>query len=128
MRSAFLAASIIGLGISLTALNGCQSSASQPEVKNLLGTYSVMLDASPDKVTKAAQRALDDLKFTDVQATLSKVDGHLTAQTAQKDQININVEQGGENISKMSIRVGTTGDETISKQIVEKTKSHLHWF
>ena len=51
-----------------------------------------------------------------------KVDGKVTAKNAHNETVTINIEQAGDNVSKVSIRVGTTGDEAVSKQILDKTK------
>ena len=46
---------------------------------------------------------------------------------AQGDVVTIDIAQAGDNVSKVTIRVGTTGDEAVSKQLVDKIKSHMSW-
>ena len=60
--------------------------------------------------------------------TGTKIDGVVTAKNAKDDTITITIEQAGDNVSKVSIRVGKTGDEAVSKQILDRTKDNLHWF
>jgi hypothetical protein len=86
-----------------------------------------MIDSSPDKVTTAAQKAAGDLSLLDINAAGTKVDGKVSARTAQGEDVSIDIEQAGENVSKVTIRVGTTGDEAVSKQLVDRIKSHLSW-
>jgi len=86
-----------------------------------------MIDSSPDKVTVAAQKADADLKLLDIVGTGTKVDGNVTARNANGDSITIDIVQAGDNVSKVSIRVGATGDEAVSKQLSDKIKSHFNW-
>ncbi len=123
MKTAYLAVSIISLGFFLATIGGCQTDS--PGVKNTLGTYSAMVDASPDKVTKAATASVKDMKLMDIVSDGTKIDGKVTAKTAQNDVVTINVEQAGENVSKVTIRVGATGDEAVSKQILDRIKKNL---
>ena len=79
-------------------------------------------------MTKAAADAADDLKMKDISSTGTKVDGKVTAKNAQGDVVSINIEQSGEDVSKVTIRVGA-GDEAVSKQLVDRIRDHLSsWF
>jgi hypothetical protein len=126
MKYAFATIVVLGAGILMLALNGC--STDQPGAKDTLGTYSTNVAAAPDKVTTAAAKAAEDLKLSDINSSGTKVDGKVTARTAQGDEVAIDIEQAGDDVSKVSIRVGATGDEAISKQLVDRIKSHLGWF
>jgi hypothetical protein len=125
MKSALITLGILGLGFSLVSLTACQTeSAGATET---LGVYSTMVDSSPDKVTAAAKKADDDLKLTDVVASGTTIDGKVTAKNAQGDAVTIDIEQSGENVSKVTIHVGTTGDEAVSKQLIDRINAHLSW-
>ena len=87
----------------------------------ILGTHSHV----PDRVVKAAEAALEELEFKLVSASGTKLDGRIKARTAQGKDIVIMVEKEGEDVSKVTVKVGTLGDETISLAIIEKTKEHL---
>lgn len=125
MKLAFFALSVLSVGFFLVNLTGCQTDT--PGATNTLGSYSTMIDGSPDKVTAAAQKAADDLKLTDIVGNGTTVDGKVTAKTAQGDVVTIDIEQAGQNVSKVTIRVGATGDDAVSKQLVDRIKSHLSW-
>jgi hypothetical protein len=124
MKTSFLAMCLLGLGMLLVNF-GC--STETPGTKDTLGSYSTMIDSSPDKVTTAAQKAAADLNLLDINAAGTKVDGKVSARTAQGDDVSIDIEQAGENVSKVTIRVGVTGDEAVSKQLMDRIKSHLSW-
>jgi propanediol dehydratase small subunit len=126
MRLAFIAISVLGFGYSLVSVTGCQTDT--VGATNTLGAYSTMVNSSPDKVTTAAQKAATDLKLNDIVGNGTAVDGKVTAQTAQGDTVTIDIQQAGDNVSKVTIRVGATGDDAVSKQLVDRIKSHLSWF
>lgn len=105
--------------------SGC--STEQPGATDTLGAYSVNVDSSPDKVTTAASKACEDLKLEDINSNGTAVDGRVVARTAQGDDVTINIEQAGDNVSKVTVHVGATGDEAMSKQLVDRIKSHLSW-
>ena len=118
-----IALSLSALTLSLAGLGGCKTD--QVGVTNTLGTYATTVDATPDKATKAAQKALEQMKFLQVVGNFTKVDGRVTAKTAQNDDVTVNVEQAGDAGSKVSVRVGSTGGAMISTQIIDKIKENL---
>jgi hypothetical protein len=125
MKVALYTIGVLSLVAFLFSQSGC--STEQPGATDTLGTYSVNVDSTPDKVTDAANKACQDLKLSDINSNGSKVDGRVVARTAQGDDVTINIEQAGDNVSKVSVRVGSTGDQSISKQLVDRIKSHLSW-
>ncbi len=118
----FLFLAMVG-GFVFLNLNAC--STSQPGATDTLGTYSSNVAAAPDKVTDAAHKACNDLNLQNINATGTSVDGKVTAQTAEGQDVNITIAQAGDNVSKVSIRVGATGDEQISRQLMDKIQDHL---
>jgi propanediol dehydratase small subunit len=125
MKLAIFAISVLSAGFVLSNLTACQTES--PGASQTMGVYSVMIDSTPDKVTTAAQKACDDLKLTSITANGTTIDGKVTALNAQGDSVIINVEQAGDSVSKVTIHVGATGDEAVSKQLVDRIKSHLSW-
>jgi phage tail sheath gpL-like len=121
--ASFSAIGLLVAGSFLVTLAGCQTDT--PGATNTLGSYSTMIDGPPDKVTAAAEKAAGDLKLSDIVGNATKVDGKVTAKNAHGDAVTIEIEQAGEHVSKVSIRVGVTGDEAVSKQLVDKIKSRL---
>jgi hypothetical protein len=110
------------LGLGLMVLSGCETNS--PGEKDTLGTYSVMVDGRPDKVTKAATESVQDMKLTDIVSTGTTIDGKVMAKDAQSDNVEIDIEQAGDNVSKVTVRVGA-GDEAISHQILDRIKKNL---
>jgi Protein of unknown function (DUF3568) len=125
MKLAFLAIGVLSAGFLLANLNACATD--EPGATETMGVYSTMVNSSPDKVTAAAEKAAADLKLTDIVSNGTKVDGKVTAKNAQGDDVTINVEQAGDNVSKVTIHIGATGDQAVSKQLIDRIQSHLSW-
>lgn len=125
MKKAILAMSLLSGGVCLASLSACGTET--PGATETLGVYSTNIDGAPDKVTAAAQKAAADLNLSDIVGNGTKVDGKVTAKNAQGDAVTIDIEQAGDNVSKVTIHVGATGDEAVSKQLIDKIKSHLSW-
>jgi predicted lipoprotein len=125
MKFAFLAISVLSVGFLLANLTGCETDT--PGATNTLGYYSTMISGAPDKVTTAAQKAAGDLNLTDIVGNSTKIDGKVTAKNAQGDAVTIDVEQAGDGVSKVTIHIGVTGDDAVSKELVDKIKNHLSW-
>jgi hypothetical protein len=123
MRYVFLPLTALVAGLYFLTFTGC--STDQPGTADTLGTYTANVAATPDKVTEAAHKACNDLNLQYISVSGTSVDGKVTAQTAQGQNVNIEVAEAGDNVSKVSIRVGATGDEDISKQLMDKIKDHL---
>jgi hypothetical protein len=123
MKFGIVTAGVISMGLFLVTLTGCQTES--PGTTDTLGYYSTVIDGPPDEVTTAAQKAAGDLKLSDIVGNSTKVDGRVTARNAQGTDVTIDIKQAGEGVSKVTIRVGMTGDEVESKQLMDRIKSHL---
>jgi hypothetical protein len=125
MKTTFLAISLLGASFGLAGLTACETET--PGATDTLGVYSTNVDGAPDKVTAAAQKAAADLQLTDIVGNGTTIDGKVTAKNAQGDAVTIDIEQAGQNVSKVTIHFGATGDEAASKQLVDRIKAHLSW-
>ena len=69
------------------------------------------------------------MKLINVSSNSTKVDGKVTAKTAQGEDVNIEIAQAGQDQSSVTVRVCATGDPAISKEIVDQIRSNLSsWF
>jgi hypothetical protein len=129
MKTLFTVMMIFGAGLLMSNVTGC-ATEDQPSgaTTSISGSYTELVDASPDKVTDAAKKSADDLKLLDIIGTGTKVDGNVTAQTAQGDNVQIDIVQAGDNVSKVTIRIGPNGNPTVSHELMDRIKNHLKWF
>ncbi len=121
-----VATSLAAISLSLAAMGGCKTN--EVGVTNTLGTYAINVDVSPERATEASEKALKQLSLLQVSSSHTSIDGHVTAKTAQNDDVIVNIEQAGSNVSKVSVRVGAAGDSALSSRILDKIKGNLHWF
>jgi len=116
---------LAALGLAVPVISGC--STDQPGASYTLATYTTNVDSAPDKVTTAAAKAADDLKLLNIQSSGTAVDGKVTAKTADDRDVTITISQAGDDVSKVAIQVGATGDQAVSAQLMDRIKSHLSW-
>lgn len=89
-----------------------------------MGDLESELEASPQKIVGAAARVLEDMEMRDVQSSATSIDGEVSARSLDRN-VTVKVKHKTETISKVSIRVGPFGDESLSREILEKIKGRL---
>lgn len=89
------------------------------------GTLEANLEHDLEDVFKASQRALADLEFAKINDRKSGVDAQLVARTALDKKVEIKLEKVTPRTTKVTVRVGVFGDETLSTTILEKIRSRL---
>jgi hypothetical protein len=112
----------LALALGLLAV-GC--STDEPGVKNVAGAIEGYVDASPERTAAAAETVVKDLKLVLVSSVATKLDGKVAATTAQGDKVTIDIKRAGDNVSEVSIRVGTLGDEALGLKIFNDIKKQL---
>ena len=89
------------------------------------GTYTMTVHAAPDKVTAAARSAVEQLKMTDIDSSGDRTKGKVTAKTARKDGVRIDIAQSGEADSKVTIYTHGEDADEVSKQIQDQVNRNL---
>jgi hypothetical protein len=81
--------------------------------------------ASLDKTWNATLVSMKELSFTIIKQGKDGIAGELTARTAANKDVHIYLKKLSDTATEISIRVGTFGDEELSRTILMKIKSHL---
>lgn len=115
--------SCLALTLAALLLTACSTSA--PGVVNKGGTYETLLDGTTTKVTEAAKAAVADLKLKLVTSSATEIDGNVEALTANDTSVTVRVYRETERTSRLTIRVGTLGDQAMSMLLLEKIKARL---
>ena len=114
---------------SLFACSGClllaAGAAGVAGAMYVNGEMKATLDGTPDKVVAATEKAFADLSITKVSSSATKLDGKVVGKTATGKDITITVKSSTEKTSEIFIRVGTFGDEELSRQILSKIEANL---
>ncbi len=76
-------------------------------------------------VWKATEKAVNELQLAVIDKYSDVVAGRLEAFTADNKKVRINLKRIGDNITEVTIRIGTFGDEELSRFILSKIERHL---
>jgi hypothetical protein len=121
------AAVVAGLAVSSAAMPGCliaaAAAAGAGTVAYVNGEFNGGVDAPARATAKAAEEVCKEMGLTIKSATATDVDGQVKATTGQDKSVAIDVKRVTDTTSKVSIRVGTFGDEALSSSIYEKIKA-----
>ena len=119
-------ASMMGVVLlgAVVGLSGCKTSE-VGVTKSMGGAINAYVDALPPQVVAAAENVAKDMELTVDSAASSQLDGRFRAHTAQGKSIKVDVARYGDNISSVSIKVGTWGDESMSLDYLAAMKKKL---
>ena len=118
------------LGFCLVLNNGCASllvggAVGAGTVAYIGGELKSAEEVSLNRAWKAAQNAMDNLGFTITSKEKDAFYGQLIARGASDKKIKIKLKKQADNITEIKIRVGIFGDESMSRQILEKIKTQF---
>jgi hypothetical protein len=88
------------------------------------GALKAELDGTPPQVGRACVAALKDLKLPVESSETTELDGKIESHTATGEKITITLESKGEK-TEVAIRVGTFGDEDVSRRILDEIEGEL---
>src|SRR5262245_32024344 len=89
------------------------------------GVLKATEPAPLDRVWSASVDAMKDLEYSITKQAKDALTGNLTARNASDKKIEIQMKKLSENSTEISIRVGTFGDENLSRVILDKIKKRL---
>lgn len=122
-----LAVVVLGATVMLNA--GCllvaAGAAGAGTVAYVRGELTASLGNDLGAVEKATGRAIEQLKFAKVSETADALSARFVVRTAQDKKIEVVLTKIGEALTKVEIRVGVFGDETVSMTILDKIKANL---
>ena len=123
VTAAVLSISVLG------ATSGCLAVAAAAgaagAVAYVRGELAATLSSDMARAQNATDQAIAQLGFAEVSDRRSAVDGVFIARTAADKKIEINLEKVADNVTRIRIRVGLIGDESLSMQILDRVKANL---
>ncbi len=84
-------------------------------------TEAVAYDTAYD----ATLAAMNDMQYAVVDKSKAGVEAKILARTSGDKKIQITLNKQSASVTEICIRVGTFGDESLSRQILDKIKSHF---
>lgn len=80
---------------------------------------------SMQKAWTASHAALKELGYAVTDEQQDALKAKITARGAGDKRVEIRLTNKGQNVTEIAIRVGTFGDEDLSRRILEKIRGHL---
>jgi hypothetical protein len=112
----------LGYGCTALVVGGAAGAGAVAYVR---GELTAVEDVSLDQAWSAAKQAMSDLEFSVTSAEKDAFDGKLIARGASDKKIVVKLERQSDAVTEIRIRVGTFGDEAMSREILEKIKKRF---
>ncbi len=90
------------------------------------GDLTGYVDADLTRTVGATKLAMNDLKLPLISANSGGDEGRVEARVGTDNKAVVRLIQKSEKVTKVNIRIGTFGDEELSRQILAKVESHLN--
>ncbi len=104
---------------------GAAGAAGAGTVAYIRGELDTSVNGTVDTVGVATTKALEELRFAKIHENKSAVDAEIRARTGQDKKIDIRLNRTSDTLTRVRIRVGTFGDEDLSRLLLEKIKAKL---
>ena len=124
--------SLVASALLLTALavtSGCVAvvagAGAGAAVAYVRGDLDTTLDASFAKSVRAVEKTIAQLKYAKISDHQDALQATLIARNAADQKIELYLEKLTDDATKLKIRVGTFGEETLQNEILAKIKSNL---
>lgn len=123
--------SVIAVMISLSLLfgYGCTclvaGAAGGGAVAYVRGELKAVEEVSLDRAWSAAKQAMSDLEFSVTKAEKDSFNGELVARGAGDKKVVVKLKMQSDSVTEIRIRVGTFGDEVMSRKILETIKKNF---
>ena len=119
---------IVVMGIIVTTQSGCliaAAGAAAGGVAYVKGDMDAIVDGNVEQTFAATKAAFEELKMPLLSSWASGQEAKVEARHGTDNKVTVNIVGQTEKASKVSIRVGTFGDEALSQNILEKIKANL---
>jgi hypothetical protein len=112
-------------GCLAAAAVGGAAAAGAGTVAYIKGELKATEEATLNKTWEATVAAIDELQFLVVNKIKDNVSAELEAKTADNKTVKIQLKRVTDNLTDISIRIGTFGDESLSRYILSKIEAKL---
>lgn len=123
------ALSVVGLSALLATQSGCllvaAAAGTGATVAYLGGDLNTTVNATPDKVGPATERAMKNLNIAVISAGASNVDARVVGRTARDTKLTVTAKASSLGSSSIDIRAGTFGDDALQARLLEEIRKEL---
>ena len=131
MKSKALVVSVIALTMA-TVLSGCALfligagvAIGAGTVAYVGGELKAADEVTMDRAWNAALKAMQELEFKVTKSQKDALAAEIVARRADDSRIVVRLKKQTDQVTELRIRVGTFGDEGLSRLIYDKIKSHF---
>jgi len=128
VRKAAIAVSVLWIVSLLVSASGCFLAAAGAAAGGVFyakGDLETTLDAKPAAIAAATEKAFSEMSIAKRSAVSSDLDAEVTGRTARDKNVTVKIKAQTDKTSEVSIRVGTFGDEDLSRLILDKIRAKL---
>lgn len=104
---------------------GIGAAAGAGTIAYLKGELKALEDANIDRVWRATEGAVNELNFIVTNKVKDAVSAKLDALTADNKGVHITLKRKTDSLTEITIRIGTFGNEELSRLILEKIQKRL---
>lgn len=119
---------VLGLGSATVLQTGCvivAAGAGAGTVAYVRGELESTLPKALARSLEATRQAIEQLKLAKISDKEDALGGVIVARTADDKRIEVKLTAVGEGITKVQIRVGVFGDNTVSRAVYDRIKANL---
>jgi hypothetical protein len=96
------------------------------QVEWVRGELRATEEISLDKAWEASLAAVEDLEYGVKERRKDAMAGRVVAEQADGRDVRIQLDDQGEDLTQIRIRVGVFGDETVSRAVLERIRQHAN--
>ena len=126
IASLFFSTMISSSGCAVVLL-GAGGAAGAGTVAYVGGELKSSENVSLDRAWNASQVAIGSMGFTVTSQEKDGFSGKLIARGAEDRRVTVKLKKQTDEVTQIGIRVGTFGDKTLSRQVLEEIKKHGRW-
>lgn len=104
---------------------GAAGAAGAGTVAYVRGELDATLGRRYEAVANSADSAIAQLQFVKVSETKDAFTWEIVARTAEDKKVDIKVSRQGDDLTRVSIRIGVFGDEEKSRVVLDRIKANL---
>lgn len=118
---AMIAASLVWVGCAAIVVGGATGAG----VAYSMGALKTVENTTVEKSYIAAQSALKQLEFQETLVSKDAIEASVEGETSAGKSVTIRIKRITDQATEIRIRVGTFGDESLSRLILEKIRAKL---
>jgi hypothetical protein len=125
VKFAFLAAVLAMLPAAAGCLAVAIGGAAAGTIAYINGELVDTVEAPPEKVVAATEKAFASLHLTLISKNASGLEGKVVGRTSGDKSVKVNIKAQGEKSSRIAIRIDVFGDESQSRVLLQTIEKNL---